>query len=399
MKKLLSLLLALSAAFSAIGCTKQDGELPASDVPAQTEQSAGEITGMRDITTMELVHEMGIGINLGNTFEACGDWITSEQPSGYETAWGSPVITKEDIEGYAAAGFGVLRIPVAWSNMMADDGTYTINPAYTARVREVVDWALDADLYVIVNLHWDGGWLNEYPEHREEYLNRYKTMWTQIANAFIDCPDKLMFESQNEELGWNSVWNQWSGTDGEEKQLSYDMVLEINQAFVDVVRATGANNSLRHLLISGYGTDIDRTCDEKFRMPNDPAGRMAVSVHYYTPSTLCILDKDADWGKAKTTWGSEKDLEELNKYAQMLKTTFIDKGTPVIVGEFGCFGKNKEREVKTQWMLDVVNAMYGVGACPVLWDTAGDEYNRYGAQFRDPEFIEKLLAPAKGSAG
>ena len=384
MKKIMALLLAITNILGVASCTES---------PAPEDTSA-----MRDITTMEVVREMGFGINLGNTMEACGDWIANTAVSHYETAWGSPIITQEDIQGYAAAGFGVLRVPVAWSNMMSDDGTYTINPEYTARVREIVDWALETDMYVIINLHYDNGWLNDYPEHREEYKNRYTVMWTQIANAFNDCSDKLIFESQNEELGWNSVWNQWSGTDGEEKQLSYDMVNEINQAFVDTVRGTGGNNALRHLLISGYNTDVALTCDEKFKMPADPAGRLAVSVHYYTPSTLCILDKDADWGKAKTTWGSEADLAELDKNVELLKTTFIDNGIPVIVGEYGCFGKNKEREVKTAWMKDVAHRMYAIGACPILWDTAGDEYNRYGAQFRDPEFIAELIAPSKPAA-
>ena len=111
---------------------------------------------MRDISTMEVVEEMGIGINLGNTFESCGDWIAQwgdGTPNSYETAWGSPTITQDMIEGIADAGFGVVRIPVAWSNLMATDGTYTISKAYEARVKEVVEWALDTNMYVIMNLH------------------------------------------------------------------------------------------------------------------------------------------------------------------------------------------------------------------------------------------------------
>ncbi|MGN1120486.1 MAG: glycoside hydrolase family 5 protein [Oscillospiraceae bacterium] len=384
-KRIISLLLACVTALSVTACGKNTANEP-------------EISGMRDISTMEVVREMGFGINLGNCLESCGDWINSNSVSRYETAWGSPVITQTTIQGYANAGFGVLRVPVAWSNMMSQDGTYTISADYTARVKEIVGWALDTGMYVIINLHYDSGWLGEYPEHREEYLNRYTVMWQQISENFRDYDDKLIFESQNEELGWNSVWNQWSGTDGEEKQLSYDMVYEINQAFVDTVRASGGNNSLRHLLISGYNTDVVLTCDEKFRMPDDPANRMAVSVHYYTPSTLCILEKDADWGKAKTTWGSEADIAELEKNVELLKTTFIDNGIPVIVGEYGCFGKNKDREVKTAWMKDVAHRMYAIGACPVLWDTKGDEMERYSGTFRDPEFIAELIAPAKDGA-
>lgn len=351
--------------------------------------------GMRDISTMDVVREMGYGINLGNTLESCGDWISGSSPSSYEKAWGSPIITAEDIQGYADAGFGVLRIPVAWSNMMADDGTYTINPDYADRVQEVVDMALGTGMYVIVNIHYDNGWISKFPENVDENMKRYTTMWKQIAELFRDRGDKLVFESQNEVLGWESLWNRYSGTNGAEKQSSYDLVNRVNQAFVDTVRATGGNNAKRHLLISGYNTDIDLTCDELFKMPSDPAGRLAVSVHYYNPSTLTILEKDADWGKAKTDWGSKSDIAELNRCMDLLKATFIDNGIPVIVGEYGCFGKNKTRETKESYMLDVSSAMYEKGACPILWDTSGDEYDRNNARFRNPEFIEKLIAPSK----
>ena len=153
-------------------------------------------TSMRDMTTMEIVTDMGIGINLGNTFESCGDWIDQwgdGTPNAYETAWGSPTVTKDMIQGYADAGFGVLRIPVAWSNMMAKDGSYKIHPDYLARVTQVVDWALEADLYVIINLHWDGGWLENLPTNYDECMKKYKTIWTQVSDAFSEYCDMEQF--------------------------------------------------------------------------------------------------------------------------------------------------------------------------------------------------------------
>ena len=349
---------------------------------------------MRDITTFELVKEMGYGINLGNTLEACGDWIGGKTPNDFERAWGSPTITQEIIQTYADGGFGVLRIPVAWSNMISDDGTYTIAQEYIDRVKEVVDWTLDTGMYAIINIHWDNGWFNKFPENKEESMKRFKAMWTQIAENFEDYGDKLMFEGQNEELGWDTIWNPWGGSE-EDKKKSYELANEVNQAFVDTIRSGGGNNPERHLLIPGYNTGIDRSCDPLFKMPNDPANRMALSVHYYTPSTLCILDKDADWGKALTEWGNEKDMKELETNMNMLKESYIDKGIPVIVGEYGCFGDNKEREVKEYWMLTVSKAMWDIGACPVLWDTPGGECDRANAKFSDPEFIEELIKPSK----
>lgn len=378
MKKLPAFLLTAALLLAGVGCGEQ----------------ARETVPMRDITTLELVREMGYGINLGNTFDACGGWIGGSSPSSYETAWGSPIITREVIQTYADGGFGVLRIPVAWSNMMVQDGTYTISPEYAARVKEVVDWTLDTGMYAIVNIHWDNGWVNTFPENKEECMKRFIRMWTQIAEIFRDCGDKLMFESQNEELGWESIWNPWSGT-REQKEEAYALANEINQAFVDTIRAGGGYNPQRHLLISGYNTGVDRSCDPLFKMPDDPMNRMAVSVHYYNPSTLCILDKDASWGKAITEWGDEKDLDDLAANMNMLKETFIDNGIPVIVGEYGCFGKNKEREVKEHWMLTVSKAMYDIGACPVLWDTPGDECDRELAEFRDKDFISRLTEPSK----
>lgn len=383
-----------SSACSAAEAVQQTTSQSSQNTTTAPAEKPAEENAMRDITTMELVREMGYGINLGNTFEACGDWINGSSPDDYQKAWGSPVITEEIINTYAEAGFGVLRIPVAWSNMMSDDGTYTIAPEYIDRVKEVVDWTLDSGMYAIINIHWDNGWVNKFPENKKESMKRFKSMWTQISEAFEDYSDKLMFESQNEELGWESVWNPWSGND-EQKKESYALANEINQAFVDVIRSGGGNNPKRHLLISGYNTGIDRSCDPLFKMPDDPAVRMALSVHYYTPSTLCILDKDASWGKAITEWGSKKDIRELEKNMKMLKESFIDNGIPVIVGEYGCFGDNKEREVKEYWMLTVSKAMYDIGACPVLWDTPGGECDRANAKFSDPDFIEKLIEPAK----
>jgi len=166
----------------------------------------------------------------------------------------------------------------------------------------------------------------------------------------------------------------------------------VNQAFVDVVRGTEGNNSVRHLLVSGYNAGIELTCDELSKISNDTADRPAVLVHYYDPSTLTILEDVTDWGKAKTTWGSSDNIAELERKAQMLKTRFVDDDIPVIVGEYGCFGKNKTRDTIESYLLDVSSRIYGIGACLILWDICNDEYDRNVNEFRHLEFINKLLA-------
>ncbi len=332
-------------------------------------------TKLSDMTTMEIVKDMGIGINLGNTYESFGEWLKQwgdGTPESYETAWGSPVITEKMIKGYADEGFGVLRVPVAWSNLMGDN--YTISKEYADEIIEVVDWALKYDLYVIINLHYDGGWMENFPTDKENCMKKYKHIWEQVSDIFKDYDERLIFESQNEELGWSSVWNPYGGTEG--KAESYALVNEINQVFVDIIRSSGGNNKNRHLLISGYNTGINWTCDSLFEMPDDPSGRCAVSVHYYTPSTFAILTEDTDWGKAASTWGTAAEFDELITNMDMLEKSFVDKGIPVIIGEYGCPTLNKDPESVRLFISSVCKEAYTRDMCPVLWSVTGEHYDR-----------------------
>jgi endoglucanase len=352
-------------------------------------QNSSDVGVMRDITTMKLVREMGIGINLGNTLEATGSWINNSSVTNYETAWGSPAITQAMIQGYANEGFGVLRIPVAWSNMMGDN--YTINSAYLARVKEIADWALDSGMYVILNIHWDGGWFEKFPTEKQTCMYKYERIWTQLSSAFQNYGDHLMFESFNEEGNWSNLWNIYGGTNG--KAEAYALLNEINQKFVDTVRASNGNNKKRHLLIAGYITDIDKTCDVLYKMPSDSQNRLAVSVHYYTPSTFAILEQDASWGKARTEWGTAADFAELNNYMKMMKEHFIDKGFPVIMGEFGLTAtSNKTQEMIRYYLSSVCKAAYSHQITPVLWDTPSVYYNRTTCKMNDQTLLQQLMA-------
>jgi endoglucanase len=337
---------------------------------------AGE---MRDITTMALVHDMGIGINLGNTFEACGDWIRGTTVRAFETAWGSPVITESLIKGYANAGFGTVRIPVAWSNLMAEN--YTIHAGLLDRVEEVTQWVLENGMYAIINIHWDGGWWSAFPDNKDESMKKYTRIWEQIAKRFGGYGDKLLFESANEELGWDSLWNRWSGS-ANGKAESFGLVNEINQTFVDLVRASGGNNAKRHLLIAGYHTDFELTCDPLFVMPNDPANRSAVKVHYYTPATFAILESDASWGKMRMDWGTDADFRELNRLMDLVKTTFYDNGVPVVLGEFGSPRPAlKDEGAVLRYITSVCEAAFTRGFAPILWDITITEIPERGVFF------------------
>lgn len=370
LKKIISVVIALTmimTAASLCACASS---------PAQSE--------IGERTTMEIVEDMGVGINLGNTFDSTGDWF--HDVPGQETAWGSPIITKKIIQGYADAGFGVMRLPVSWTVLMDKDGS--INADFIDRVEEVAGWILDSGMYCILNSHHDG-WSEKFYDDEAAAMELYEKMWKQICERFKDYGEKLMFESMNE-VGFDKLWNRYGGTQG--KAEAFDMFNKINQKFVDIVRASGRNNGERHLLIAAYWTDINLACDEMFKMPDDPEGRCAVSVHYYTPATFCILSEDADWGKARTDWGSEADYNELNTQFDMMKEHYIDKGIPVIVGEFGCATSNKSREVAELWLNSVTEAALSGKLCPVLWDTPGGEYDREKAEFKYPDFMKNLTA-------
>ena len=375
---LISLALASLMVFSA--CDKQ------SDNPDSTEKTPAGTVFVPEfdnsLTVADVVKDMGLGINLGNTMEAIGG----------ENAWGSPSITKEMIQGYADCGFGVLRIPVAWSQKMADD--YTIDPERMSRVKQITQWTVESGMYAIVNIHWDGGWWENFPTDKEKCMKKYTRVWEQICEEFKDFNGKVMFESLNEEGGnWEKLWNRYTNVG--DKEASYSLLNEINQKFVDIVRGSSHdNNKNRHLLIAGYCTDIGQTCDELYKMPNDPKNRCAVSVHYYTPATFALLDEDADWGKAEPTWGNEDEKKELAQNMDMMKTHFVDKGVPVILGEYGVATKNKTPEMVRLYMSSVTKAAVERGICPVVWDVPDHFYDRGNYKFYDEELLKAIMAAA-----
>ncbi len=330
------------------------------------------------ITSIELAKRMGKGWNLGNTMEAVADWLGPKpKPRQFETAWGQPVTTFAMMENLKAAGFDSVRVPVAWSNMMSAD--YTISEEYFKRVDEIVGYVLDNDMYCIINIHWDGGWWEGFGSkdktEQDAAWAKYKAMWTQIADHYKDYPDTLIFESANEELGF-----------------TYDKVNTINQTFVDIVRESGSNNADRFLLIAGYNTDIDKTCNERFYMPEDTVeNKLLISVHYYTPSTFCIADKsDNSWGY-KASWGTEADKAEMRKYFEKM-TRFTEAGYGVIIGEYGVThctdgGKYVRKEGTVDFFQSVVELSEEYGYCSMLWD-CNDWFKRIDGKFADEEIAE-----------
>lgn len=361
------------------------------------------------LTALEATRLMGNGINLGNTLEACDSnvGIKTNAPLSYETYWGQPKTTQAIIDGMKAAGFDTIRIPVAWMTNATHlyEGDYTIDAGYMDRVEEVVRYARKAGMYVIINDHWDGGWYgmfgSESAETRALAMEAYKGMWQQIAERFRDYSDYLIFESANEELGGRFDENSpLYCSDSVVTYLNdderYALTNEINQTFVDVVRATGGNNATRFLLIAGYSTNIDQTCDDRFQMPKDTAdSKLMVSVHYYDPWSYCGASSAA----SATKWGKVSDYEYLDQ--QLAKMTkFTEAGYGVVIGEYGALpGSDGLKDNTLAYHTAFLDACTKYNLTNCLWDCSG-LYKRVSQTFADDDILamyqEKRQANEEG---
>lgn len=301
----------------------------------------------KKLTAHQTVQFMGQGWNLANTMEACG--MTATTVKEYETGWGQQQTTQKIIDGIKASGFKSVRIPVSWSNMMSDDGKYTIDESYMKRVETIVNYCLKDELYVVLNIHYDSGWWGMFgcadTSVRAEAWKKYESVWRQIATRFNEYSDHLIFESANEELGDgvnDSNLGLNTAVNGVVGNLSKDEVYKnvnaINQKFVEVVRKTGGNNAYRQLLIAGFSTDIGKTCDARFQMPVDTVKvngkqKLHISVHYYSPGAYCI-GEDATSSFYSDSWGTEQDIKEMHDNLDAM-AKFTDQGYGVIIGEYG----------------------------------------------------------------
>ena len=351
------------------------------------------------ITASAIAAEMGMGLNLGNTMEAYNaggcetieyQWIPkcgNNTPSDYERQWGAEITTQETINGIKAAGFDTVRIPVFWGNMMENDGTYTINPDYMARVREIVDYSQNAGLYCVINIHH----FDEFIIRRnslEDCQKIFTNLWTQIAEEFRDYPYTLVFEGYNEYLG-GSQFNESGQLVDPSREDGFKMANTLNQTFVDAVRATGGNNSQRVLIVSGYWTNIDLTTSEEFIVPTDTiSDRIMVSVHY--------VDNAVYWSNKI---GGQEWLDYIDSQCSLLKSAFTDKGIPVFVGETTSiypssnFADDAIHTDSTECLEIVLNKLHEHGFVPVLWDTSNNFYLRSAHKIKntsDRELISKL---------
>jgi aryl-phospho-beta-D-glucosidase BglC (GH1 family) len=330
-----------------------------------------DTTGMSH-NAQQIASSIRIGFNIGNTMEAIGG----------ETAWGNPLVSNALIQAVKQAGFNAIRLPVAW-DQYADQKTGQISATWLARVKQVVQYCVDNDMYVLVNIHWDGGWLekNITADKKDAVNAKQKAYWEQIATTLRDFDEHVMFASANEPDAPDAA--------------ATAVLMSYHQTFVDAVRATGGRNAYR------------------------VSGRMMVEIHFYEPFNFALMTKDETWGnqayywgapnhsttdtKRNPTWGEE---DYVDAHFASLKTTFVDKGIPVVLGEFAAQRRTNltgdalalHLQSRNYYHTYVVKKAVANGVVPFFWDIgapddqSGSIFDRRTTQVRGQQTLDALMA-------
>ena len=187
------------------------------------------------MTAMQIVNDMGIGINLGNNFDCYSSFEEIKNPDDQITLWGNSVPTKTMIQKIKKYKFKTIRFPITWKHFIGNNNK--VNSEWMSRVKEVVNWIINENMYCIINIHNDGlpgNWLFEGIKAKAKFIS----LWSQIAEEFKNYDDYLIFESMNDiefKIG---------------DKYDYNTLLVLTQAFVDTIRNSGGKNKQRLLLIS-----------------------------------------------------------------------------------------------------------------------------------------------------
>ena len=326
-------------------------------------KAAGELTGL---TAREIVDDMGLGWNLGNTFDATGG--NRANIYSQETSWGNPKVTPELIKAVHDRGFKTIRIPVTWNNHIIKDGAYTINPEFLARIKEVVDYAYDLDMYIILNLHHES-WLNikNLDKNYAQVGEELEAVWTQIAEYFANYDQHLIFEGMNEpRMAGSDI--EWTGN-----QEAYKAVNYLNQIFTYTVRNTKmGHNDERCLMIPGYAASSNLDILKTITIPTfegEAVKNIIISVHCYNPYNFCLSDEMYDFDPTDKNHTSSidslfKNLEEL----------FLFNDIPVVIGETSATNKNNT-EARENWAGYMGKKSFEYGIPIVLWDNGANGHS------------------------
>ena len=352
--------------------------------------------------SFEIIRKMGMGYNIANTFDSFSYFTEIETPDQQIELNGNIAPTKDMIKKIKKYGFKTIRFPVTWMNFIDDEGN--IKSEWMIRVKEVIDIIIKEKLYCILNVHGDGFYIN-WLEIGMEVKDRYINLWSQIANEFKDYNEYLIFESMD------AV----SFLDYISFEFDYITLNNFNQAFVDTIRNSGGNNIERLLIIAGANDELLMTSSSKFKIPIDKSNKLALSIHYLEPTDFVSEQyyEPYDWTDyygytytygPKLVWGNSRDYYQMFQNYELMKSSFVDKGIPVIINKVGVLTEEK-KEIESireyLYMLFSLSADYdGIMCC--LWDTSnkifGDMnfYDRTNDIWYDEKIKNNFLQISKG---
>lgn len=321
------------------------------------------------------VEDMQPGWNLGNSLDATGD----------ERSWGNPLTSKELIDAIAEQGFKSIRIPVTWGHRMNDDNK--IDPDFLDRVAEIVNWSLDAGMYVMLNMHHDSDWIYNMKTDRTGVLDRYRAAWTQISDYFKDYPDKLMFEAINEPR-FDEDW-------GRDTENYFDYLYDLNTSFYQIVRGSGGKNKTRPLVLttitSGHAIDRLRRLKETIDELKDD--NIIATVHYYGYWPFSVNLGGATSFDDQAKGDIETTIDRLEK-------VFVKEGIPVVIGEYGLLafdddidGVQAGEVLKYFEYFTYYTRLKGI--THMLWDN-GQHFDRNNLVWNNPALYETIAHSVQG---
>lgn len=333
-----------------------------SQIPVETPKKSD----LSEITGLELAQRIKVGWNLGNAFDASDcTWVSDEML--YESAWNGDMTAEQHIETLKQAGFNAVRIPVSWHNHVSEN--YSISEKWLSRVNEVVDWCLERDMFVILNIHHDNSTSFMFPtnQYLEQSKNYISAIWRQLAFHFRDYDERLIFEIMNEPrlIGHNNEW--WIDENSADCKEAISCINEINQAGVNTIRAAGGYNKTRFIMCPGYDASADGALNAGFVLPTDPIdnnGKIIVTVHAYTPYEFALQDG----GTAQWSSANENDLRNMTEFMDRLYEKFVKNGTAVIIDEFGARDKNGNTEARADFTKTYVAEARKRGIPCFWWD-------------------------------
>lgn len=421
MKKMLGVILIVNLVLGIVGCSnkKDSAESTSTEIKVEQEQEQEQeqvevvvqssfipdiMFDAYDIPNndaLEFVNEMKIGWNLGNTFDAIDDSGNVSDELHYESIWSGDVTTKEMIDLVKLAGFNTIRIPVSWHNHVSGED-FVISEIWMDRVQEVVDYATENEMYVILNIHHDIGEDYLYPssEHLVTSKKYITSIWRQIATRFQDYDEHVIFEGMNEPrlVATENEW--WLDINNENCIDAVDCINQLNQSFVDTVRAGDGYNSSRYLMVSGYCASPEGALTDQFNLPEDTlVNKIIVSVHAYTPYSFALQDISEAGSVTEFSSSNAKDTSDIDYFMDNLYDKYISIGIPVVIGEFGARDKNNNLQSRVEYATYYIGAARARGMICVWWDNnaysgSGEKFgllNRSNVGWRYAEIVEGLM--------